>query len=89
MDLEVSPLLLTAGAGPTVLTVKGKGIWPHHRVYLNGQPLPTRYVSKEELAAAISPQEIASVGTYVVTVRSDGEPLAESHRAHLIVGFGE
>jgi imidazolonepropionase-like amidohydrolase len=89
MDLDISPLLLTAGAGPNLLTVKGKGIWPHHRVYLNGQPLPTRYVSREELRASIAPEEIASVGTYVVTVRSDGEPLAESHRAHLVVGFRE
>ena len=89
MDLEVSPQLLAEGTGPTVLTVRGKGIWPHHRVYLNGRPLPTRYVSREELRATIAPEEIASVGTYVVTVRSDGEPLAESHRAHLIVGFGE
>ena len=81
--------LSPSGRTSTVLTVKGKGIWPHHRVYLNGQPLPTQFVSNKELQATISPELIAKPGTYVVTVRSDGEPLAESHRAHLVVGFRE
>jgi hypothetical protein len=89
MDLEISPLLLPAGSGPATLTVRGKGIWPHHRVYLNGRPLTTRFVSKEELQASVPAEAISSAGTYVVTVRSDGEPLAESHRAHVVVGFAE
>ena len=72
---------------PTTLKVTGKGIWPHHRVYLNGQPLATHYVSATELQATIPPDAIPTAGTYVVTVRSDGEPLPESHRAHLVVGF--
>jgi len=38
---------------------------------LNGALLPTRFVSKNELEAIIS----------------EGEALAESHRAHLVVGF--
>jgi hypothetical protein len=67
--------------------VKGKGVWPHHRVYLNGHPLPTDYVNKNELTATIAPDAIPRAGTYVVTVRSDGEPLPESHRAHLVVAF--
>ncbi len=56
---------------------------------MNGEPLPTSYVSKDELRATVSPEAVAAPGTYVVTVRSDGEPLPESHRAHLVVGFGE
>jgi imidazolonepropionase-like amidohydrolase len=89
MDLDISPLLMTAGSGPTTLKVRGKGIWPYHRVYLDGQPLVTRYISKDELEATISREAIALPGTYVVTVRSDGEPLPESHRAHLVVGFAD
>lgn len=89
MDLEVSPLLLTEGSGPATLTVKGKGIWPFHRVYVDGHPLATRYVSNTELEAVIPAELIATVGTYVVTVRAEGEPLPQSHRAHLIVGFRE
>jgi hypothetical protein len=87
LDLDISPLLVTERANSTVLTVKGKGIWPHHRVYLNAQPLPTRFISNEELQATVAPDLIPTAGTYIVTVRSDGEPLAESHRAHLVVGF--
>ena len=89
LDLDISPLLVTERANATILTVKGKGIWPHHRVYLNGQPLPTEFKSNKELQATVSPELIATPGTYIVTVRSDGEPLAESHRAHLVVGFRE
>jgi imidazolonepropionase-like amidohydrolase len=88
-DIEVSPLMVTAGSGTTVLTVKGKGIWPFHRVYLNGQPLPTRYVSNNELQASVSAEAIAKAGNYIVTVKADGEPMPESHRAHLVVGFGQ
>ena len=87
LDLDVTPLLITERANDTIITVKGKGIWPHHRVYLNGQPLATTFVSNKELRASISPELITAPGTYVITVRSDGEPLAESHRAHIIVGF--
>src|SRR5262249_28957340 len=87
MDLALSPLLLTEGTGPTVLTVRGKGIWPFHRVYLNGQALPTKFVSSTELQATVPADAIPTAGTYVVTVRAEGEPMPESHRAHLVVGF--
>jgi Amidohydrolase family len=86
-DIEISPLLLTERTGPTVLSVRGRGMWPFHRVMLNGRQLPTRYVSNNELAATITPEAIPQPGTYIVTVRSEGEPLAESHRAHLVVAF--
>ena len=60
---------------------------PFHRVMLNGEPLPTSFVSKNELQAIISPEAIAKVGTYIVTLKSEGEVLPESHRAHLVVGY--
>ena len=87
MDLAISPEIVMEGSGPNILTVRGKGIWPFHRVYLNGRPLPTEYIDKNELKVTLAPEAIAKAGTYVVTVRSDGEPLPESHRAHLVVGF--
>lgn len=49
---------------------------------LNGESLPTRFVSKNELEAIISPEAIAKAGTYIVTLKSEGEALPESHRAH-------
>jgi len=54
---------------------------------LNNQPLPTSFVSKDELQAIISPEAIAKAGTYIVTLKCEGEHLPESHRAHLVVGF--
>jgi hypothetical protein len=70
------------------LKVRGRGgMWPFHRVMLNGEPLPTSFVSKDELKAIISPEAIAQPGTYIVTLRCEGESFPESNRAHLVVGF--
>src|SRR5438034_7226924 len=88
LDLEISPLFLIEGSGPTVLRVRGRGgMWPFHRVMLNGEPLPTSFVSKDELKAIVSPEAIAKAGTYIVTLKCEGEAFPESHRAHLVVGF--
>jgi hypothetical protein len=88
LDLEITPLFLIEGSGPTVLKVRGQGgMWPFHRVMLNGEPLPTSFVSKDELKATVSPEAIAKAGTYIVTLQCEGESFPESHRAHLVVGF--
>ncbi|MGH7832859.1 MAG: amidohydrolase family protein [Candidatus Binatia bacterium] len=88
LDLEISPLFLVEGSGPTTLKVRGAGgMWPFHRVLLNGDPLPTSFVSKDELKAVIPPEAIPTAGTYLVTLKCEGEPFPESHRAHLVVGF--
>ena len=88
LDLQISPLFVTESAGPTVLKVRGQGgMWPFHRVMLNGEPLATSFVSKDELTAIIPPEAIAKAGTYIVTLKCEGEPFPESHRAHLVVGF--
>jgi imidazolonepropionase-like amidohydrolase len=88
LDLEISPLFLIEGSGPTVLKVRGAGgMWPFHRVLLNGEPLPTSFVSKDEIKAIIPPEAIPNAGTYIVTLKCEGEAFPESHRAHLVVGF--
>jgi hypothetical protein len=88
LDLEISPLFLIEGSGPTTLKIRGQGgMWPFHRVMLNGQPLPTSFVSKDELKATIPPEAIPTAGTYIVTLKCEGEDFPESHRAHLVVGF--
>jgi hypothetical protein len=56
-------------------------------LHANRQPLPKGFVSKDELKAIISPEAIPTAGTYVVTVKCEGESFPESHRAHLVVGF--
>ena len=35
----------------------------------------------------IPPKAIATAGTYIVTLKSEGEVLLESRRAHLVVGL--
>ncbi|HEY7217785.1 MAG TPA: amidohydrolase family protein, partial [Candidatus Binatia bacterium] len=88
LDLEIAPLFLLEGSGPTTLRVRGQGgMWPFQRVLLNGLPLPTSFVSKDELKATIPPEAIPTAGTYIVTLKCEGEDFPESHRAHLVVGF--
>jgi hypothetical protein len=97
MELDISPTSAVEGSGPITLRVRGEGMWPFHRVMLkrefgsifnfNAVELPTQYVSKDELVATIAPELIASAGNYTITVKGEGEVLAESSRAHLIVGF--
>jgi hypothetical protein len=86
-DIEIAPLFLHEGAGPTTLRVAGKEMWPFHRVHINGRPLATQFISKSQLEAIIPPDAINAAGTYFVTIKSEGEPLPESNRAHLTVGF--
>jgi hypothetical protein len=62
-------------------------MWPFHQVMLNRAPLPTCFVSKDELEAIIPPEAIAKAGTYIVTLKCEGEAFPGSHRAHLVVSF--
>jgi Amidohydrolase family len=85
--IEVTPYALTQGSGPTTIKVKGKGFWPFHQVLLNGRELETRFVNRGELDAVIPPDAVENVGMYKVTVKSRGEPVAESYPAPLVVRF--
>jgi len=42
-------------------------------VLLNGEPLPVRCVSKNELEAIIAPKAIPTAGTCIVTLKGEGE----------------
>lgn len=53
---------------------------PRHGVVLNGEPLPTCFVSKNDLKAIILPEAIPKAGTYIVTLTCEGQMLPESHR---------
>jgi hypothetical protein len=81
------PLALTQGSGPTVLKVMGRGFWPFHEVLLNGRELETRFVNRTELDATIPLDAVQEPGMYKVTVKSRGEPVAESYPAPLVVRF--
>jgi hypothetical protein len=85
--IEVTPYALIEGAGPTTIKVRSKGFWPFHQVLLNGRELETRFISRNELDAIVPPDAIQNVGMYKATVKSRGEPIAESNPAPLVVGF--
>jgi hypothetical protein len=87
--IDVMPLAVTQNSGPTTLTIKGKGFWPFHYVLLNGKELETTFVSRSELKAVVPPDAIREVGMYLVTVKSRGEPIAQSYPAPFVVGFAQ
>jgi hypothetical protein len=85
--IDVTPQAVTQGTGPTVLKVKGRGFWPFHQVLLNGKEMETQFVSRNELDAVVPAEAIPDAGMYKVTVKSRGEPVAESYPAPLVVRF--
>ena len=85
-DIAISPEVTTEGTR-TVIKVSGRGMWPYHVVMLNGKPLETKLAGRNQLEAVIPPDAIAGAGTYLVTVKSPGERIPESHPARLIVRF--
>jgi hypothetical protein len=70
-----------------LLKVSGKGFWPFHQVLLNGKVLETKFISRTELQAVVPAAMVRDVGMYKVTVKSDGEPIAESQPSPLVVKF--
>ena len=85
--IEVTPFAVTQGSGPTMLKVRGRGFWPFHQVLINGRELETQFVSRNELDAMLPADAIQEAGMYKVTVKSRGEPVAESYPAPLVVRF--
>ena len=86
-DIEVSPLAVDQGSGPTILKVTGKKMRRYHKVTLNGKELETRFIREEMLEAIIPTDAIENAGLYGVKVISPRASGGESHPAHLIVRF--
>jgi hypothetical protein len=87
--IVVKPYAVTQGSGPTILTISGEGFWPFHYALLNGEELETKFVSRHELQAVIPPDAIRAPGMYLVTVKSRGEPVAQSNPAPFVVSFAD
>ena len=85
--IVATPYAITQGTGPTTIKVAGKGFWPFHQVLLNGTPLETKFVNRNELQAVVPADLVKEVGMYKVTVKSRGEEIAESYPAPLVVGY--
>ena len=85
--IVVTPYAVTQGTGPITVSIKGKGFWPFHYALLNGEELETKFISRRELQAVIPADAIREPGMYLVTVKSRGEPVAQSNPAPFVVSF--
>ena len=65
---SLNPASAEAGSGDFTLTVNGAGFTEASVVNFNGAPRPTTLVSSGQLTAAIPGADIATVGSYDVTV---------------------
>ncbi len=85
-EIDISPKSVAQGSGPaTIKVTTNKGFDRFHKVTLNGKELETRFVSRSELEAVVPPQAIKDVGTYPVTVISQGDFASRSTPTYLIV----
>lgn len=64
----VSPAAVFAGSSGLSISVLGSNFNQTSAIYLNGQPLPTSFVSGSELHAAVPSSMVAAQGTLNVTV---------------------
>ncbi|MDX1499430.1 MAG: amidohydrolase family protein [Woeseiaceae bacterium] len=90
---SIAPDMVTEGDATFTMTIRGVNFTPESLVYFGDRRIPTRLVSDSELEAEIDARLIATVGTYVVTVRNP-DPLQRpewgngtSNKAHLLVNF--
>ena len=85
--IVVTPYAVAQDTGPTIVSIKGQGFWPFHYALLNGKELETKFISRRELQAVIPSDAIREPGMYLVTVKSRGEPVAQSNPAPFVVSF--
>ncbi len=86
--IVVTPYAVAQGTGPTTLTITGdEPFWPFHYVLLNGKELETKFINRRKLEAVVPPDAIRKPGMYLVTVKSRGEPVAQSNAAPFVVSF--
>lgn len=68
LALQVSPNLIEAGSGETVLTVSGEGFTAQSKVLWNGQERPTEFVDSSTLRVRIPASDLATVAEAQITV---------------------
>jgi hypothetical protein len=70
----ISPTTAVAGSGQLTLAVTGSNFVPASTVNWNGQALATTYVDTNDLTAVIPASDLATGGTFPVTVNSPDNP---------------
>jgi len=89
---SLSPVMVKEGGPAFILTIRGVNFTNKSVAYLDERPLPTRWVSEEELAVSVEAGLIARAETFAVTVKNPGlmaQPQwgNTSNRAYLWVDF--
>jgi hypothetical protein len=83
---DVSPPVAVEGASAT-LRIVGRGFTPSSVVKFDGRASDTRWISPTELAATLSPQHTARVGTFLVTVETPKPGGGSSEPVEFIITF--
>jgi hypothetical protein len=69
---SLSPSVILAGSGDTVVRVEGTNFAPGAEVHVNGMPVPTGFIDSGELTATIPLSMLGSPGTLQITVQNPG-----------------
>jgi hypothetical protein len=65
---SISPTSVPVGSGSLTLTINGSNFLANSTVYFSGQARPTTFVNSTQLTASISANDVATGGTYGITV---------------------
>ena len=82
---SVSPNTLNAGSGNTTITVNGSGFAQQSSVLLNGTALTTTFGSSTQLTAVVPAAQLASAGSFAVTVVTPSPGGGTSNAVNLTV----
>ena len=85
--IELEPLLVDQSGEDFVLTIRGFDFMSVSVVELDGRPLATEFVNKEELKASVPGHLRMRAGTHFVTVRNPRPRGGTSNEMGLIVSF--
>jgi imidazolonepropionase-like amidohydrolase len=66
----IMPYVVDEGSAPTPLTVRGFNYVNGSQILINGNPVPTRVVSRTELQATLDANVLNNPGRYVIRVRN-------------------
>lgn len=83
---DVVPPVAVEGASVT-LRIVGRGFTPSSVVKIDGRVANTRWIRATELAATLTPQHTAKVGTYLVSVETPAPGGGSSEPVEFIVTF--
>ena len=81
----LSPSSLTAGHSTTTLIITGSNFTPDAQVLWNGAPLPTQFVSANQVTVQLSADLLADGQTVGVAVRNQSPVAVISNAAVLAV----